>query len=168
MLIFVPNDAGYAGELDLWEDFRFVYEPPETLRHSYLASFAYARIAREIAGRRYIDKLVGAALAARPKWALALAQIAKGKRLSAARGADFAVVMFPFMYELGDRYPLGAIHSLVAQTSRAHGISYRDLLPVFRGYDYTDLWVHPSDQHPNEKAHGLAAVDIADFLIIPC
>jgi hypothetical protein len=39
-----------------------------------------------------------------------------------------------------------------------------DLLPAFHGRSATELWVHPTDQHPNEVAHRIAAKKLAEFL----
>lgn len=39
-----------------------------------------------------------------------------------------------------------------------------DLLPVYSAYQDKDLWVNPTDQHPNEIAHKLAAESLSDFL----
>ena len=33
-----------------------------------------------------------------------------------------------------------------------------DLLPAFRGRHDRDLWVHPSDRHPNPAGHAIAAL----------
>ncbi len=35
--------------------------------------------------------------------------------------------------------------------------AFIDLFPRLKGMRAEDLWVHPADQHPNEKVHLLAA-----------
>ena len=35
---------------------------------------------------------------------------------------------------------------------------------AFNGYDGPELWVHPNNQHPNEKAHAIVADAIFRFL----
>jgi lysophospholipase L1-like esterase len=169
LLIFVPNDANYVANLDLWDDFRAVYEPPQWLRRSYVLSFIYSRIAREIEGRRYIDKLAKQAVAGGrykdKKWQVTLDAISEGNRLAKSRGSKFAIAMFPFMYQLNENYPLREIHARVEGRADEQGIPYLDLFSAFEGRDYADLWVHGSDQHPNEKGHAIAADAIADFLV---
>jgi hypothetical protein len=168
VLVFVPNDANYAAKLDLFEDYRDRYEAPSFLRHSYVASFVYMTVNREIAGRKYIENKAIAAVSlksAKYKWKKTLGELVRAKRLAAANGSRFAVVMFPFMYRLSDDYPLWRLHALVENACRENQIPYVDLPESFKGQDYIDLWVHPSDQHPNQHAHEIAARAIADFLI---
>ena len=45
------------------------------------------------------------------------------------------------------------------------GAQFLDLLPAFTGKSGPILWVHPTDQHPNEKAHAIAARQLAAILI---
>ena len=165
LLVFTPNDAEYAGGLDLWTDFREAYEAPEALRHSYLASWVYARANRALVGRRYIEELVASALGEHEKWRRTLGILSRLEQVTRFAGSDYAIVIFPFMFELNGEYPLAGIHELVAETARAAGTPCLDLLPSFFGRAYNDLWVHPSDQHPNEVAHAIAASAIARFLV---
>ena len=164
VVVFVLNDAAYAGGLDLWENFRERYEAFGLLKRSYLASYVYAVVAREIYGRRYVESLVGSALDEPTLWKIALGMLSRMDGISQKLGARFAVVIFPFMYQLDDRYPFTPLHDLVRQHCEAEGIPVLDLLDVFRGQDYLDLWVHPSDQHPNEIGHAIAAGAMADFV----
>jgi len=39
-----------------------------------------------------------------------------------------------------------------------------DLFADFRGHDAPELWVSALDQHPNEKAHALAAESLLSFV----
>jgi hypothetical protein len=56
------------------------------------------------------------------------------------------------------------VHDAVVRYCSDHGIPVLDLRPAYSGYDGLELWVHPSDQHPNEIAHDMAARAIAWFL----
>lgn len=67
------------------------------------------------------------------------------------------VVLFPILYELDSRYPFRDIHAKIAEALDGTGSLLVDLLPQFEGHRAEDLWVHPADHHPNEKAHALAA-----------
>ncbi len=53
---------------------------------------------------------------------------------------------------------------MVAQFCVWNGIPVLDLLDAFEGQPYEELWVHPSDQHPNEDGHYIAAEALADFV----
>ena len=39
-----------------------------------------------------------------------------------------------------------------------------DLLPAFAGHDGPELWVHPTNQHPNEAGHAIAGRALFEFL----
>ena len=165
LVIFVLNDAHHAGGLDLWKDFRARYEASGLLKSSYLASYVYSAVAREIYGRRYVEGLLRSALDEQTLWRIALGMLSRMNGIAQKLDARFGVVIFPFMYQLDDRYPFEPLHEMVRVHCEEQGIPVLDLLTAFRGQDYLDLWVHPSDQHPNEKGHAIAAEAMTEFLI---
>lgn len=82
-------------------------------------------------------------------------------------GIECCVMLFPIFYRLDDNYPFTAIHEKIAAEVRsANGGSARfiDLFPEYKGIKDTDLWVHPTDQHPNERAHEIAARKLAEVI----
>ena len=164
LVVYVLNDAQYRARLNLWNDFREAWTPPAGLRGSYLASWVYARIGRHVLGQRYVEDTLAQAERERGQLRRALGLLAKGKGLAAGAGARFAVAIFPFLYRLDDGYPFAALHREVAAACRERGIPVLDLFPAFRGQSYAELWVHPSDQHPNERAHAIAARALAEFV----
>ncbi|HZE88429.1 MAG TPA: hypothetical protein VE404_02715 [Verrucomicrobiae bacterium] len=87
-----------------------------------------------------------------------IAEVARGS------GARVALFVHPILYRLDDQYPFAGIHAKVLAAARASGIEGFDLFDAFRGRDGMSLWVHPSDQHPNEEAHRIAAEFAADRL----
>ncbi len=74
------------------------------------------------------------------------------------------IVIFPELFRLNDHYPFQKIHEKVSAEAKRQGIPVLDLLPFFQSYKSEDLWVHPTDHHPNEVAHGIAAQAIFDFV----
>lgn len=81
------------------------------------------------------------------------------------RGIPFYVMIFPILFELDGGYPFEELHELVAGHATASGAGVLDLLPAFASHSGPELWVHPTDQHPNEQAHAIAAEQLARFLI---
>jgi hypothetical protein len=71
------------------------------------------------------------------------------------------VVIFPVLWGLDGVYPFGEEHALVRRACEQVGAECVDLFDSFRGRRSEDLWVHPTDQHPNEIAHKLAAEAVA-------
>jgi lysophospholipase L1-like esterase len=164
IVVYVLNDAEIPGGLNIWETFRHKYEPA-TLRHSYLASYAFAAVARHLIGRRYVESLVQGALAEDEKWQRSLAALSRGRDLATAVGSDYLVVIFPFMYDLSDSCPTLPIHRMLREYCRSSGIECIDLFYAFKGHKDTDLWVHPSDQHPNDVGHQIAADALHTLLL---
>ncbi len=160
--LYVLNDAGAAG-LDLWENFTKQYEK-RWIRGSFLASYLYARVGRQILARRYIDQLVGLSKGQSNKWKRSMKRLGEARDMARSAGAEFQVVIFPFMYRLDAGYPFSEFHDMVATYCRNNDIDVLDLLSAFLGQTDTDLWVHPSDQHPNEIGHQIAADALYPFV----
>lgn len=165
LIAYVLNDADYAGGLELLDGFRRAQEASGALRGSYLLSWAWARLIGDLRGRRYVEAMVASALQEREKWQESLRWLNRGRDAAAARGASFAVVLYPFLYRLDASYPFGSLHERIVEHCRSAGIPVLDLFPAFAGRDHATLWVHATDQHPNEIGHGIAARATTDFLL---
>lgn len=74
----------------------------------------------------------------------------------AANNIPFYVVCFP-VFVHADTYPFGDIHGKIRRAVDASGGRFVELLPAMSGTKLSRYWVHPSDQHPNEVAHSIAA-----------
>ena len=80
------------------------------------------------------------------------------------RNIRFIVTVFPMFCLLGESYPYLGLHEMMAEFCRVEGVEHLDLLDRFRGMDEEDLWVHPTDQHPNHLGHEIMADGIFDYL----
>jgi lysophospholipase L1-like esterase len=73
--------------------------------------------------------------------------------------------LFPELYRLDSGHPFVEIHALVGEACAELGIPVLDLFAAaFRGRNPKALWVHPSDHHPNARAHRLAGEALAGFV----
>ena len=77
-------------------------------------------------------------------------------RICEAREIPCLVVLFPVLHRLDDTYPFIEIHEKIRKQAESAGASFIDLFPALKGRDVRELWVHPSDHHPNEHVHALA------------
>ena len=84
--------------------------------------------------------------------------------LQGRHGFQLIGVIWPVMYSLDESYPFAAIHEKIVRTLGNLGVPVVDLLPHFRGMDARDLWVHRTNQHPNEVGHAIAARAILEYL----
>lgn len=74
------------------------------------------------------------------------------------------VLGWPVFVQLDESYPFRAIHDQVGAIVEEAGGTWLDLEPVFRGQRASSLWVHPTDHHPNEIAHRIAAEALVERL----
>ena len=99
-----------------------------------------------------------------PGWEQAQAALREARALTAERGVRLVLVIFPVLWRLSGDYPFADVHRAVAAFAAANGIDSLDLLPAFAGHDGPELWVHPTNQHPNEVGHAIAGEAIARHL----
>jgi len=78
-------------------------------------------------------------------------------------GQKLIIVLFPILYDFSN-YPFQGIHDKIRDFCEKEGIVVIDLLPVFSEYSADELWVNPTDHHPNELANRLTAETLYTFL----
>jgi lysophospholipase L1-like esterase len=87
-----------------------------------------------------------------------MAKVCEGEQI------PLVVMIFPILHDLDNGHPFLDLYAEVAASAEAGGAQVLDLFPGFRGRPARSLWVHPTDQHPNERAHRIAAEQLAAFL----
>ena len=87
------------------------------------------------------------------------------KRLFLFYGIPLVVVVFPFFVELDGAYPFQSIHDHLRSFCDEAAIDCVDLRDHLHDYRGPELWVHPTDQHPNEIAHAIAARVIGEHIL---
>jgi hypothetical protein len=107
---------------------------------------------------RWYREMVGAPN--REGWQATLDHLGAMDEAMRARGGELVVVLWPLMVGLDGDYPFAATHETIARALEARSITFHDTLPAFLGRDPSSLWVHPSDRHPNERAHAIFARDV--------
>ena len=96
-------------------------------------------------------------------WSASRAALVRIVELARTHGFQVGLAIFPELMSLED-YPFTAIHAFVEETCKEIGMPVHDLLSAFQGHSDHQLWVHPTDHHPNEIAHDLAAGSLEKFL----
>ncbi|MGD8377364.1 MAG: SGNH/GDSL hydrolase family protein [Acidobacteriota bacterium] len=176
LVFFVLNDVerdpraapGEAPKVEFFREYTNVYQQPDALsRHSYLWGWARQRYLQAVEGRRYIREMLDAFLDDEESWAYVTGALDDIDRIAREHDLPWAVIVFPFLYQLDGDYPFQPIHDRIDAHVRSLGVPVLDLRDAFRAYRGPELWVHPTDQHPNEIAHRVAAMAIADFVSDP-
>jgi hypothetical protein len=98
------------------------------------------------------------------EWEKAQSNIRKIEQYENKRSAVTGLVVFPILVELNERYPFKEVCNIILEFAMKNNIPAHSLLPDFMGLNGKDLWVSPYDQHPNEKAHLIAAQSMLPFV----
>ncbi|MCC6779375.1 MAG: SGNH/GDSL hydrolase family protein [Hyphomicrobiales bacterium] len=89
-------------------------------------------------------------------WQAAKAHIAKLAAYAREHHKRLLIASLPELHDL-EHYRFQRVTDLVREAAEENGAAFVDLLPDLRRAASADLWVTPSDQHPNALAHGLIA-----------
>jgi hypothetical protein len=71
-------------------------------------------------------------------------------------GIPITFIIFPRLFQL-DQYPFVAERERVIAVLKENGLDYLLVSPRLTQYRGPELWVHPTDQHPNEIVHRIVA-----------
>ena len=164
LLVVVPNDVSpptgdpTTKRIGFFRDYTGIYLDPDRVDlPSRFLGWGWQAFLRDVRAREYIRESVAGFAPENPgaiECRRALEGIAK---LCRQRDIEFVVAIFPFLHGLDGDYPFRSIHETVAGYCDGLGIRCVDLADKFPGCRGPELWVHPTDQHPNERAHALAA-----------
>jgi hypothetical protein len=163
LVVFMANDAiplDHAAQVpDLINARGPAGGPP--LRLLAVAGSVFGRSARDRAVEEwYLSYYAGSR---REHWDRARSALASMRDAARARGASFGVAYFPLLHRLADD-PLGPIRDAVAGACRDLGVPFLDLTPALAVEHERALWVHPTDHHPDARAHALAADALRPFV----
>ncbi|MCA9604294.1 MAG: hypothetical protein KC619_01785, partial [Myxococcales bacterium] len=115
-----------------------------------------ARVGRETL-RWYVD-LYGPPNA--DGWAATQDHIVAMRDTARAHDAAFLVALLPLLVDLDGDYPFEDTTRTIRRALEARGLAFHDTTPALLGQPTESLWVHPTDHHPNERAHRLLAEDL--------
>jgi lysophospholipase L1-like esterase len=175
LLVFVINDAyddavfgplhrGYVEGMTRLVQSRQVYG-------SRFLAWALDRYWRAQMGRKtreiYLSQFTLDPMIEGHNWEDSRRGFERARDVTRERGARLGIVIFPELHSLGDTYPFESLHDIARREAEALGIPVLDLLETFRGERAAQLWVHPTDHHPNERGHDIAATAIHEFLWNP-
>ncbi|MFT7463246.1 MAG: hypothetical protein ACI9EF_001590 [Pseudohongiellaceae bacterium] len=97
------------------------------------------------------------------QWEDSVSALQKMQTLTQARGIRLVVAVFPMLSRLDSDYPFAPLHVLAAERFAELGIETLDLAAPFMGRAERELWVHPTDQHPNDMGQAMLGNGIADW-----
>lgn len=99
-----------------------------------------------------------------PNWVTTKEMLKNFGDYSKQKNIPVLVVIFPLLFELNDNYPFSNLHQKVITELKSNNLEYIDLRESLNGLEANALWVYPTDPHPNEIVHFLAAKKIFEKL----
>lgn len=99
-----------------------------------------------------------------PGWRAAKTALAALASEARAHHQKLLVASLPDLHQL-DPYPLQSITALAQQAALADGADFFDVLPALKAEVPAQLWVSPTDPHPNSRADALIAQALFDKLL---
>lgn len=142
------------------ESMQRLVEESALFRYSHLYRALHERRAQLEFSRDYLRVMSDAYVGSEEEtaeWQRAQNNLIWLRGQSHRRGIDFSIIIFPMLIELTDDHPLEKAMAEVERFSEDTEIPCASLMPLFRGEDPSALWVSPLDQHPNARAHAIAA-----------
>ncbi len=170
IVYFVLNDVednldGNAPKIEFFRNYISIYQTPDELsKYSYLWSWVRQRYLQSICAYLYIQDCVKTFDVNSPKWTRCRSALNEIHQVCLNHNIPVLIVIFPFFYNLDGNYPFQKMHDVVRTCLQDTGIHVLDLRDYYRKFHGPELWVHPTDQHPNEIAHDIAAQAIAEYL----
>mgnify|MGYP002630805702 CR=1 FL=1 len=171
ILFFVLNDVeqnvrGPVAMVEFLTDYRNLYQQHDRLSaHSQLWGWARQRYLTTARARQYVTDCVASFHEHSWKWELTTGALNEIQAQLEARGIPLLMVVFPFFVELDGDYPFASIHEVVQRHAEQRGIPLLDLREAYSRFHGPELWVHETDQHPNEIAHRVAADAVHGYLV---
>ena len=96
-------------------------------------------------------------------WEMMKNKMKKGKELSEKHDFQFVIALHPVLIQLNNNYSFGAIHKTIEKFCASLEVPFLDFFYSFYGKNASELWVHPTDQHSNEKANRISGEALSDF-----
>jgi lysophospholipase L1-like esterase len=90
-------------------------------------------------------------------WSDFLTDLGRFARVSRTRGVCGVVFLHTILNELSWRHPFSRHYAAVAAAAEERELFVVPSFPDYRGRRESELWVHPSDPHPNARGHRILA-----------
>ena len=160
-----PNMHRSDTRVEFFREYTALYQQPDTLsRYSRIWSWGRQRFLQNTQAASYIRDCVESFSEDSDNWKHSQQALNEIQQICTENDIGFLVAIFPFFVNLDGEYPFQSIHDIVRAHCEDAGIDVIDIRKAYAGHSGPDLWVHPTDQHPNEEAHEIAAQAVAEHL----
>jgi hypothetical protein len=160
VIVVFLNDANRTGTIN------FISRPKllaQVRKNSFFINALIDSIEKPIRYQEMIRHYQDGYLEGSPGWESMKNAIIKAKTLSEKQHFQLVVAVYPVLFKLDGSYPFRHIHTIIEDYCESLKIPFVDLLNGFIGKQDSKLWVHKTDQHPNEIAQRIAAGELSQF-----
>lgn len=171
IVFFLRDGSNINSQEAIFEPIRNFLKPKEKkswlYTHSYLVRIfedSMNRLALSTKYTRMLNDSYFGNMEQIREWEKAKENILKIKAISNQIHAKVGLVVFPVLIDFNRNYPFKRICNLIMKFGIENNIPSHNLLPAFMGEYAPNLWVSGFDQHPNVRAHKIAADSIFPFL----
>lgn len=160
VIVVFLNDADRTGTIN------FISRPKmleQVRKNSFFINALIGSIEKPILYQEMIRHYQDGYLEGSPGWESVKTALRKGKTISQKQNFQLVIAVYPVLFQLNDRYPFRHIHKTIEDYCASLKIPFVDLFDGFVGKQDSQLWVHKTDQHPNEIAQRIAAGQLSEF-----
>lgn len=136
-------------------------------RYTNIGKFVANKLVESEFSDYYQDLIIRSYLGSaseRREWIEQRAYIKAIRSFCETNDIQFHLVVFPILHGLESDYQFLGVEEEIVGFADREGMPVFSLTPGFIGRDTRELWVSPSDQHPNEKGHQIAADTLYPYL----
>ena len=160
VIVVFLNDADRTGTIN------FISRPKllaQVRKNSFFINALIGSIEKPMLYKEMVRHYLDGYLEGSPGWESVKTALMKGKTLSEQQKFQLVVAVYPVLFQLNDQYPFKDIHKTIEEYCASLKIPFVDLFDGFLGKQDSKLWVHKTDQHPNEVANKIAAGQLSEF-----
>ncbi|MCC3412825.1 MULTISPECIES: SGNH/GDSL hydrolase family protein [unclassified Microcoleus] len=160
VIVVFLNDADRTGTIN------FISRPKvlaEVRKNSFFINALIGSIEKPMLYKEMVRHYLDGYLEGSPGWESVKTGLRKGKTISEQQNFQLVVAVYPVLFKLDDSYPFRHIHKTIEDYCASLKIPFVDLFDGFVGQQDSKLWVHKTDQHPNEVANRIAAGELSKF-----
>lgn len=162
VLVFFLNDTERGSTID------YLTRPHVLVaarRRSWLLNLVVGRLERAALRDDMLENYREGYTPDSPAWRAVRDALAHAHELCEARGVELVLAIHPVLVDLArGSYPFADIHATVRAFCEQQAIPVVDLYEALADRRASELWVHPNDQHPNERCDALTARYLAERL----
>ncbi len=163
LLMMFLNDTDRMGTVNFMSR---AYYFKSLRKHSYFINGLMDSFEKKMLHHKMVEHYLDGYSKASNAWKKAKDAIIDAQYAAKDHNAEFVLGLYPALIDLDHDYPFRSIHDTVHNFSSQQQIQFVDLLKAFEGHQDKKLWVHRTDQHPNEIAQEIAAKFLADYFKI--